>query len=254
MKSADFLARLEQAANSKTLYVKGGFGAPASAANKQRYAQSCVYNKNRAQMIMAATPDTFFFDCVNLLKGILWGWTGDTSQQYGGAVYASNGVPDIGEDELITKCTNVSTNFAHIVPGAMVWNRGHAGAYFGSGLVVECTPSWANGVQFTALGNKGSIQGYPTRSWTKWGLLPWVDYAPADIPSPFSQEDFDRMMDNWLARQKTLPASKYALEPLEWAEANEIIFGDASGNLMPQSLVKRQDVIVFLKRFFDNLC
>lgn len=254
MKSADFLARLEQAARSQTLYVKGAFGAPATAANKQRYAQSCTYNKNRAQMILGATSGTFFFDCVNLLKGILWGWAGNTASQYGGAVYASNGVPDIGEDQMIELCRNVSTDFSRIVPGAMVWSKGHAGAYFGSGLVVECTPSWANGVQFTALGNRGSIQGYPTRSWTKWGLLPWVDYSEEEIPAAITQAQFNAMMDAWILQQKQLPASSYAADALKWAEDNEIIYGDAAGNLMPQAPIKRQDVIVFLKRFFDQFC
>ena len=44
-----------------------------------------------------------------LIKGILWGWDGDASRTYGGAGYAINGVPDIGADTMITKCTGVST-------------------------------------------------------------------------------------------------------------------------------------------------
>ena len=61
----------------KTLYVMGCFGAPMTAANKKRYTQNHSYNKAAARvaMINAATADTFGFDCVNLIKGILWGWT-----------------------------------------------------------------------------------------------------------------------------------------------------------------------------------
>jgi len=252
MKSSEFLARLKQAADGPSLYVKGAFGAPANAANKQRYAQSCQYNKNRAAMIMACDPGAFFFDCVNLLKGIMWGWTGDASKQYGGAIYASNGVPDIGEDEMIKRCVGVSTDFSNIVPGAMVWNTGHAGAYYGDGLVVECTPSWKNGVQFTACSNIAMVSGYPARKWTKWGLLPWIEYEPDVMPDPITPAQFDAMMTEWLAAQKTKPASKYAEDALAWAVENGIIYGNASGNLMPQSLCTRQDVIVFLKRFADT--
>lgn len=248
----DFLMRLKMATGKKTLYVKGAFGAPASAANKQRYATSNDYNKNRAQMILGASSDTFFFDCVNLIKGILWGWVGDVNAQYGGAIYASNGVPDIGEDEMILRCKNVSSDFTDPVPGAMLWNPGHAGVYIGDGLAIECTPSWKNGVQTTSVGNMGRAAGYPSRKWASWGLLPYVDYDK--VVGPTSQEEFNKMMDVWLAQQREKPASNYATDALEWAVDNELLFGDATGNLMPQSLIKRQDVIVILKRFFDTLC
>ena len=52
-------------------------------------------------------------------------------------------------------------------------------------------------------------------------------------------------------RQKS--ASEYALPALAWGERNGLIGGDSSGNLMPQAAIKRQDVLVILKRFWDNL-
>ena len=106
MKSSELVAKVTDIAKHyKTLYVMGCFGAPMTAANKTRYTQNHSYNKAAARtaMIMAASDDTFGFDCVNLIKGILWGWTGDKSKAYGGAKYAVNGVPDIGADTMITK-------------------------------------------------------------------------------------------------------------------------------------------------------
>ena len=44
-------------------------------------------------MIKAAAnknPPVYGFDCVNLIKGVLWGWSGDASKTYGGAAYKSN--------------------------------------------------------------------------------------------------------------------------------------------------------------------
>ena len=35
-------------------------------------------------MINAASADTFGFDCVCLIKGLLWGWCGDKSKTYEG--------------------------------------------------------------------------------------------------------------------------------------------------------------------------
>lgn len=168
---------VDVAKNYKTLYVMGCFGAPMTAANKTRYIQHHEYNRRaeRTAMIKAASEDTFGFDCVCLIKGLLWGWNGNKSDCYGGADYAVNGVPDIGADTMITKCKNVTTDFSKIEVGEAVWTDGHIGIYVGNGLSVECTPSWANKVQLTACNCAKS--GYPTRTWKKHGKLPYVSYT-----------------------------------------------------------------------------
>ena len=155
----------------------GCFGAPMTAANKARYAKNNPYNTaaDRTRMINAASADTFGFDCVCLIKGLLWGWSGDASKTYGGAGYAVNGVPDIGADTMITKCSSVSTDFSKIEVGEAVWCKGHIGVYIGGGLAVECTPKWKNCVQVTAC--NCSKSGYNRRDWTKHGKLPYVTYT-----------------------------------------------------------------------------
>jgi len=165
------------AKNYKTLYVMGCFGAPMTAANKKRYTQNHEYNRQpaRTAMINAASADTFGFDCVCLIKGVLWGWKGDKNAVYGGATYASNGVPDIGADSMIKVCKNVTTDFSHIEVGEAVWMEGHIGVYVGDGLAVECTPRWNNKVQITACNR--SVSGYNRRDWTKHGKLPYVQYV-----------------------------------------------------------------------------
>ena len=173
---------IDIAKNYKTLYIMGCFGAPMTAANKKRYTSNHDYNKqaSRTAMINAATADTFGFDCVCLIKGVLWGWNGDMTKTYGGAKYASNGVPDIGADSMITVCKNVSTDFSHIEVGEAVWMEGHIGVYVGDGLAVECTPKWENKVQITACNR--SVSGYNRRNWTKHGKLPYVTYEAESAP------------------------------------------------------------------------
>ena len=161
----------------KTLYVMGCFGAPMNAKNKARYTTNTSYNKDatRTAMINAASADTFGFDCVCLIKGLLWVWCGDPSQVYGGAAYKSNGVPDISDSGMIAACSDVSTDFSNIEVGEMVWMKGHCGVYIGNGLAVECTPKWENKVQITAC--NCSKAGYNRRDWTKHGKLPYVEYT-----------------------------------------------------------------------------
>lgn len=168
-------ACLDVAKNYKTLYVMGCFGWPMNDYNKKRAKAEYVYNSNKAAKIDAASADTFGFDCVNLIKALLWGWNGDVNASYGGAKYNSNGVPDINDDMMIRECKDVTTDFSGILPGEVVWMQGHIGVYVGGGLVVECTPIWEDGVQVTVLLNKGWQQGNG-RYWTSHGKLPWISY------------------------------------------------------------------------------
>lgn len=223
------------AKNYKTLYVWGAFGAPLNAANKERYTGSnaAEYNRrsDRKALILAADSDTFAFDCVGLIKGILWGWCGELSRTYGGAVYASNGVPDIDANAMICKCSDVSTNFNqdHMSVGEAVWKQGHIGIYIGDGLAVECTPAWNDKVQITAC--NCTRQGYNTRTWTKHGKLPWVDYRSAGLP--------------WV----DVPEGAYYRKAAEWAYEKGIAKGTDATHLSPKANVKRCDVLVMLYEY-----
>ncbi len=170
-----------------TLYVLGCFGWPMTAEKKQRAKNEQSYNRNadRAVKIDAASAKTFGFDCVCLIKALLWGWIGDYTKDYGGAIYGSNGVPDIDETSMINACKDVSTNFDSIQVGEAVWLPGHIGVYIGNGLAVECTPIWKDGVQITAVHNIGKKSGYNGRNWYKHGKLPYVTYDKKDEkPTP----------------------------------------------------------------------
>lgn len=209
MTNTEFVKKVTDIANNyKTLYVMGCFGAPMTAANKSRYCQHTAYNQQatRQKLIRAATADTFGFDCVCLIKGVLWGWSGNKNATYGGAAYASNGVPDIGADAMITKCSGISTDFSKITPGEAVWMSGHIGVYIGDGKVVECTPAWDNCVQITQL---GSATAYKTRKWTKHGKLPWITYTSTAAPAP-AQPAAKKTVDELAAEVR---AGKWGVQP-----------------------------------------
>lgn len=180
MKVDDFVSKMRLAASVKSLYVRGAFGAPANDKNKKRYCMNNSYNKkpDRTAKIMAAAPDVFFSDCCGIIKGVLWGFCADASKIYGGAEYKSNGVPDVDDAGMIKACKDASKDFSRIEPGMLVWMSGHVGIYVGDGKVVESTPSFHDGCQFTNLGNLGYRTGN-WRNWTKCGHLPWVEYKSA---------------------------------------------------------------------------
>lgn len=187
MTNIEFVNKLKDiVTNYKTLYVMGCFGAPMTASNKARYCKNTAYNKqaSRTKMINAASADTFGFDCVCLIKGVLWGWNGNKNKTYGGASYKSNGVPDIGTEGLIGVCKGVSTDFSKIEVGECLWMQGHVGIYIGDGLAIECSPAWANKVQITAVKNIGTKSGYNARKWTKHGKIPYITYEKVVEPKP----------------------------------------------------------------------
>ena len=136
MKVNDFIEKLKEVEKKPTLYELGTF-----------------LNSKQGQYLLS--------DCSGLIKGILWGYPEKGK-------YASNGVPDINANMLISKCSNISTNFNKISVGEMVWLDGHCGVYIGNGNVIESSPKWENGVQVTALTD---------RNWLKHGKLPYIDYS-----------------------------------------------------------------------------
>lgn len=159
--------------NHKTMYVLSCFGAPMNEKNKERYAKA---DPARAAQIRAASEDTFGFDCICFIKGLMWGWSGNKDHVYGGAEYKSNGIPDIGADSLIKQCLDVSEDFSTIVPGEYVWLPGHCGIYVGDGLAAEATFEPVSGVQLQAVLPMGVKDGYPATGWKKHGKLPWISY------------------------------------------------------------------------------
>ena len=179
MKANDFKSKLYSIATTKkTVYAWGMFGSTITKERVQAKAKqySYWYTDRKISTVFAplygSNPPAWGFDCIGLIKGVLWGWNGDESKVYGGAVYASNGVSDLSADAMIGKCSDVSSNMNSISIGEFLWMKGHCGIYIGNGQVVESSPKWANGVQVTAL---------TARNWLKHGKLPWIEYSDEEV-------------------------------------------------------------------------
>lgn len=187
MNSSEFIEKaVEIALNYKTVYGNGMYGSLIEEniiAQKARQLPGWYTAQRQAELRDLIGRGYFGFDCVCFVKGILWGWNGDKSKDYGGAKYESNNVSDYGEKHIINNvCYRVSDDFTNIIPGEFLYyedeagNNTHCGVYIGEGLAVECTPRWENGVQITAVKNIGSKAGYNERTWKKHGELPYIDY------------------------------------------------------------------------------
>lgn len=118
------------------------------------------------------------FDCVILIKAVLWGWNENKNAAHGGANYGSNGVYDDSTEQIINRCSNVSSDFSNIEVGELLWMNGHVGIYIGNREVIECTAAWEGKVLYSKIGSNGerTRNGRQVYSWKKHGKLPYLDY------------------------------------------------------------------------------
>lgn len=157
----------------------------------------------------------FSFDCWNLIKAILGGWTDNRTPGY----YVSpKNFPtgDVDGYHLLMQCTNRSKDFSQLKqPGTYLYlsTSPHAGVYIGDFQyqgetfnVVECTGAWESKVQYTYVDEKGGRYLYKNGpknqySWTDYGLLPYIEYAdvpkPLPTPSPTLETPYGIDISNW---------------------------------------------------------
>lgn len=156
MKLDKFMEMANLALKEPTIYKSGGWG---------------KWNGTR-----------FEFDCVCLIKGILWGWKGEHNG-HGGAKYGSNGVPDIGDNTMYQACLNKSNDFSKISVGELVWMNGHVGIYAGNNNVIEATSNRVFNVSGVILSqlDKNGVRSYKGvkdgNIWKGHGFLPYIDYT-----------------------------------------------------------------------------
>ena len=136
----------------------------------------------------------YSWDCWNLVKSIIWGWEESKEKGYYCYLPDKYGLGDWNGKQILEHCNDISTDFTYVEVGEfLLTEKGdHAGIYIGEHEyggsmfnVVECTPAWAGGVQFSYVTNLGVRKRniYDKSSFGSWkfhGKLPWVEYKYKD--------------------------------------------------------------------------
>ncbi len=68
-----------------------------------------------------------------------------------------------------------------------------------------------------------------------------------------TQKQFDRLMENYLARLNAKKASAWSKEERAWAEANKLIIGDANGNKQYKAYCTREQMVMLLYRLYKKI-
>ena len=122
----------------------------------------------------------FLFDCIGLIKSILWGFDFDKNASRGGAEYESNGVPDWGANKFFNECCyDISDNMSTTTPGELVWLDGHIGVYIGNLKNSEATSDGDDKVQITTMDYDGIrfVNGRQVLKWEKHGKCKFIEYS-----------------------------------------------------------------------------
>lgn len=145
--------------NRKTVYMWGSFGQLVSnnfISQKAKQYPSW-YNTARVNKFKGLiNKQVYAYDCVGLIKGYLWekkGYTPSEDKSANGMYNASKikgNIKSMPERE-----------------GILVWMDGHIGIYVGKGLVIEATPIWKDGVQYSDIKD---------RKWIGWCECPYISY------------------------------------------------------------------------------
>lgn len=182
MKASAFIKQLKLANETHNVYVNGGFGVSLKGSQLTRYTTNNTYNKEHAEQIKkeAEKVPCFGFDCIGLVKAILWGWCADFSKTYGGAVYQSNGVADLSADAFFAKCTNKRkiADVTKIRAGEILHNsEPHVAVYIGDGVALESTRYGDSKIRLINIeGFPKQNKELPTRKFDEVGESPFITY------------------------------------------------------------------------------
>lgn len=168
MNNLEFVSKLKNIyLNYPNAYAKGCFGQMAtdSFINQKKSQYPTYYTASRTTHLKALDDNTRLFDCVGLIKAVLWGFPKIS--------YCSNKVPDLSDQGIYDACINKSKDFSNIQIGELVWIKGHVGVYIGDNKCIECTLSWEGKVIISSMVTDAN---YHKRTWTAHGRLPYIEY------------------------------------------------------------------------------
>lgn len=168
------------------------------------FPQNCLYYQGNG---------IYSGDCWNsVVKAYIWG-KGVLPKNVGSYWFNPGryGMGDWNGRQILDHCYDISLNFEKIIPGEYLLTEAedHAAVYVGEtkatfdGVervynVVECTPIWANGIQYSYLDSKGRRfqckGGAQAGSWKYHAKLPWIEY-PSELSYTVKSENGKQILE-----------------------------------------------------------
>ena len=200
MNSKQYIERLKIIADRKTKYI----------------------NKYPYNLLYIHTDGYTSGDCLNTIKALLNGYNvyNNTPGYYQRDL---SNTQDINEPTLLSKCTEISSDFTNIPEASLLYMRGRVGSYIGpctrNGCeynVIECTKAWGGGVLYSWVDADGTRRnkkgGLKNGKWVSHGrMTKWIDYNATGhlsdpIPLPVDDKSKSKVVDYTVVKGDTLSA------------------------------------------------
>jgi len=176
MNNEEYVSKLKQIAERKTKY----------------------WNKYPYNLLYVHKEGYTSGDCLNTIKALLNGYNvNNMNAGYYQRDLSNTG--DISEPVLLSKCTDISSDFDNLVKGELLYMRGHVGSYVGRTVrnskeynVIECTKSFGGGVVYSWVDEDGTRRsckgGVKNGKWVSHGkMTQWIAYQGLGYePSPLA--------------------------------------------------------------------
>lgn len=128
-----------------------------------------------------------------------------------------------------------------------------------TGLVTKVTSTTVYTIEGNTSSEPGVIdnggcvreKSYPL-NYNKIGGYGRPKYELVKEEEEVTQEDFNKMMNNYLATLAKEPTSAWAQADMAWAQSEGLMQGDATGAMQAQKFVTRQELATVLHRLVDD--
>ena len=149
------------------------------------------------------------FDCIGMVKSVI-NEPDIVYKKKPAGYYVKPGqvIPDTSEAGILAMCSGIKWgSFNAVANGEYLYMEGHAGVYFSGAKnynVIECTPAWKGGVQYSWVDPDGTRRqvrgGWPNGKWEAHGKLSgFIDYDDKKKdPVRFKYCVFVDNLDIWL--------------------------------------------------------
>ena len=184
MTNSEYVNKLKSLAERKTKY-----------SNKYPY-NLCYINKDGKTSA----------DCLNLIKAVLNGYNiyNNTIGYYQKDLSITG---DINEPTLLSKCSDISSDFDNITKGELLYMKGHVGTFVDNVVrngkeynVIECTKSFGGGIVYSWVDPDGSRRsckgGLKNGKWVSHGkMTKFLVYEVINAPKSDDNSSNDKKLE-----------------------------------------------------------
>lgn len=229
---------------------------------KTKYSNKYPYN------LLYVHKDYTSGDCLNTVKALLNGYN-IYNNNVGYYQKDLSNTGDVTEAGLLSKCTEISSDFTQITKGELLYMKGHVGSFVGLTQrnskeynVIECTKSFGGGIVYSWVDFDGTRRshkgGVRNGKWISHGkMTQWLSYEVKEEPKTVSNVYYVKKGDtlSGIAKKNGMSLAKLVSYNPQIKDINKINIGDkiylSSNTNEEYYIVKKGDTLGAIARKYN---